>query len=186
MSYSFKNSVAVPARMVFLMWGIFAVESLYSTDFGIFGIWPREFRGLLGLITAPLLHGNSYHLISNTFPLLFLGTTVFFFYDRIAIRVFFQCYFVPNFLVWLFARPNIHIGASGLIYGLASFLIFYGIFRKDIKSLLLSIVITLLYGTLIYGVFPNQYGVSWESHLFGAVVGALSASIYARKKRVSS
>jgi membrane associated rhomboid family serine protease len=105
------------------------------------------------------------------------------FYPLIASRVFLSCYFITGILVWCFARPTFHIGASGLIYGLASFLMFYGLFRKDFKSLLISIIIVLLYGSIFYGVLPSQPNVSWESHLMGALVGLGNAIWVGRSQR---
>ncbi|MFW6225222.1 MAG: rhomboid family intramembrane serine protease [Bacteroidota bacterium] len=101
-----------------------------------------------------------------------------------ANAVFFGIYLVCNLLVWLLARPSIHIGASGIIYGLAGFLIFFGIFRKDFKSLFISIIITLFYGGLVYGIFPNQPGISWESHLLGGITGAFFAMQFSKRKRI--
>jgi membrane associated rhomboid family serine protease len=168
------------------MWLVFMIENFLNLNFGFLGIYPRSWFGLLGVFTAPFIHGNYFHLISNSLPLLVLGTALFFFYDRVAYPVFMYCYLFTNALVWLLARPSIHIGASGLIYGLASFLIFFGIFRKDFKSLAISLVVTFFYGSLVYGIWPNQPGVSWESHLFGGITGALTASSFSKVRRVSS
>ena len=171
--------------MVFLMWLAFTID-LSFFELSSYGIRPRTIPGLIGILAAPLLHGNIPHLISNTFPLLFLGTTLFFFYDRIAKYVFYHVYVVTGLLVWIFARPSIHIGASGLIYGLASFLIFFGLFRRDIRSLVISLVIIFFYGTIFYGVLPTQPGVSWESHLMGAIVGGWNALYFSKIRRVSN
>jgi len=172
------RSIHIPARLVFLMWAVFSVEHFWHVDFGIFGIYPREPFGLIGIFAAPLLHGNIIHLSYNTLPVLFLGTAVYFFYRSIGNKVFYHCYFITGSLVWIFGRSSIHIGASGLIYGLASFLIFYGFFKKDFKSLIISAVVIFFYGSLIYGIMPNQPGVSWESHLLGGIVGFGSARYY--------
>ncbi|HMP98727.1 MAG TPA: rhomboid family intramembrane serine protease [Cyclobacteriaceae bacterium] len=161
--------------MVFIMWLVFTVEVYLQTDFNFLGIAPRRLFGLIGILTAPLIHGDLYHLISNTIPLLFLGATLYFFYERIAGIVFFRSYFWTNILVWLFAREALHIGASGLVYGLASFLIFLGWFRRDFISLFISIIITLAYGGVFYGILPQDPRVSWEAHLAGAMVGVFSA-----------
>ncbi len=169
-------------RFVFLMWLVFSVQFFLGIDFSRFGILPRTTSGLVGIVAAPLIHGSTSHIFSNTFPLLFLGWALFFFYENIAKRVFISCYFLTNILVWLFARPNLHIGASGLVYGIAFFLIFYGFFSKNFKSLLISVIVLFLYGGLVYGLFPNQPGISWESHLIGAVVGGSTAMSIARKK----
>ena len=157
------------------MWVVFSIQFFLGIDFTSFGILPRTTWGLIGILTAPLIHGNSVHIISNTIPLLFLGWTLFFFYEDIAKKVFIICYFLTNVLVWIFARPSMHIGASGIVYGIAFFLISYGFFKKDFKSLIISAVIIFFYGGMVYGLFPNQPGISWESHLIGAIVGGYVA-----------
>ena len=183
---SISSSIIVPARLVFLMWAVYYVDRLFPGEFAIYGLLPRTARGLIGIVTAPLLHGSVAHLVSNTMPLLILGTVLYMFYDRIASRVFLQCYFLTGLLVWLFGRPFYHIGASGLIYGLASFLMFFGLFRRDFRSLLISIIIVIFYGSIFYGVLPTQAGVSWESHLLGGVVGFLNAINTSAYKRISN
>ncbi|HEX9648941.1 MAG TPA: rhomboid family intramembrane serine protease [Cyclobacteriaceae bacterium] len=180
-----SKAIIVPSRMVFFMWLIYTGEKYVNFDLGIFGIYPRTWFGLIGVITGPLIHGNLMHLASNTFPLLFLGTTLYFFYSRIAGKVFIQCYLGTGVLVWIFGRESFHIGASGVIYALAGFLVFFGLFRKDLKSIFISIVILSVYWTLVYGIFPGQYGISWESHLFGALVGGATAFVYSKFSKVS-
>lgn len=182
---SWFGSAVVPFRLVFLMWAVFFVEFAYGIPLSYFGIIPLTFPGLIGIVTAPMLHGSLNHLVSNTVPLLFLGSVVFFFYPRIGGIVFFRAYFWTNILVWLFGRQNSsHIGASGVVYGLAFFLIFFGIFRRDFMSMLISIVVILLYGGVIYGILPTDPRVSWESHFSGALVGVYTAIGYSSKKNV--
>jgi membrane associated rhomboid family serine protease len=111
-----------------------------------------------------------------------LGTTLFFFYPQIANRVFFYCYFLTGALVWLLGSSNLHIGASGVIYGLAFFLIFYGFFKRDFQSLVISIFIVVLYGSLFYGLVPTRPGISYESHIYGALTGFLMAVAYGKKR----
>lgn len=183
-SFFFSRSFVVPLRFVLLIWMIFFFEVTFNISLSLLGIMPRDTFGLLGIIFAPLLHGNILHLVSNTFPLLFLSTALFLFYEKIAAKVFFHCYFYTGVLVWLLARPAIHIGASGLIYGLAFFFIFFGMFRKDFKSIVLATVVVLLYGGIFYGLLPNQANVSWESHLLGGIVGIMSAWYYKDVKRI--
>jgi membrane associated rhomboid family serine protease len=182
----FEESLVIPIRFVFILWAVYALGLILPFDLALLGIYPRSFQGMVGILLAPLIHGNMLHLISNTLPLLFLGIILFLFYDRIARKVFFQCYFFTNILVWIFARPSLHIGASGLVYGLASFLIFFGMFRKDFRSIIISLIILVLYGGLVYGIFPQQPGVSWESHLMGALVGLATASQLAKVKIVAA
>lgn len=172
----FFGSSVVPFRLVFIMWCVFSIEIFYGFDFAWLGIKPRSLIGLIGIFTAPLIHGSLSHLISNTIPLLFLGSVLFFFYRKVAGIVFFRSYIITNVLVWLFSpRESYHIGASGLIYGLSAFLIFFGLLRKDFISLLVSIGILLAYGGIFYGVLPSDPRISWESHLAGAVVGTFTA-----------
>lgn len=180
------GSTVVPFRLVFLMWLAFSVEFFTGTDLGFLGIYPRTLHGLIGIFFAPIIHGSLGHLISNTFPLLFLGTLLYFFYDRIGGIVFFRCYFVTNILVWLLSpRLSYHIGASGLIYGIAAFLILFGILRQDFLSLIISVVILFVYGSaILYGVFPTDPRISWEAHLFGALTGVVTAFNLADKKKV--
>ncbi|MBS1950923.1 MAG: rhomboid family intramembrane serine protease [Bacteroidetes bacterium] len=168
------------------MWLVFTVEVTYNIDLGYLGIYPRTFHGLAGILFAPLLHGSLGHLFSNTFPLLFLGTLLYFFYDRIGGIVFFRCYFITNFLVWLLSpRLSYHIGASGLIYGLASFLILFGILRQDFLSLTISLIIMFVYGgAILSGVAPTDPHISWEAHLFGALTGVVTAFDLANRKKI--
>lgn len=180
------GSSVVPFRFVFFMWLVFSIQFFYGFDFGVFGIRPRNAFGLVGIIAAPFIHGNYQHLISNTFPLLFLGTVLYFFYPRIGGTVFFRCYIVTDVLVWLISpRDSYHIGASGLVYGITSFLIFFGLIRKDTVSLIITVIIFLIYGgVFLYGVLPIDPRISWESHLAGALVGAITAFNLAPKRNI--
>jgi membrane associated rhomboid family serine protease len=174
-------SFIVPSRMLFLMWLIFFIELNFGLNLSIFGILPREAFGLLGILFAPLLHDSIVHLVSNTLPLLFLGTALYYFYGKMAKKVFLMSYFLTGSLVWIFGRTTFHIGASGLIYGIASFLFVSGIVRAEFKSLIISVVVVIAYGGLVWGVLPTFPGVSWESHMFGALVGAGTAVFFRNK-----
>ncbi|WKZ61451.1 MAG: rhomboid family intramembrane serine protease [Cyclobacteriaceae bacterium] len=181
---SIIGSSVIPFRLVFFMWLCFYLEQNYAWQISAYGIEPRTLKGLIGIFVGPMAHGDVYHLISNTIPLLFLGATLFYFYNAIAKAVFFRAYFWTNTLVWLFARPANHIGASGVVYGLAFFLIFFGIFRRDFRSIAISVITLFLYGSVFYGVLPGDPGISWESHLGGALVGITSAITFGARKRV--
>jgi membrane associated rhomboid family serine protease len=185
MSQSWFASSVVPFRLVFLMWAAFYVEFSFGWPLSLFGIVPWTPMGLIGIFTGPMLHGGFNHLVSNTVPLLFLGTVLFFFYEKIGGIVFFRSYFWTNVMVWLFGRHDSnHIGASGVVYGLAFFLIFFGIFRRDFTSMMISIVVIMLYGGVIYGILPTDPRVSWESHFAGALVGIYTAVGMSSKKNV--
>ena len=179
-----RATLVPPIRFVFIIWLVFTYQTYSGFDLGVFGILPRTLNGLIGVFAAPLIHGNFSHIVSNTFPLLFLGTTLYFFYKRIASQVFIQCYFFTNILVWVVGRQFYHIGASGLVYALAFFLISLGIFRRDFRSLLISLIIIFVYGGLIYGLSPHLVAISWESHLMGAIVGIGTASAMSKWKKI--
>ncbi len=172
------KNLAVPIIFPAILWIIHLSAFFLDISFSRMGILPRDAYGLLGIITAPLIHGDFSHLISNTFPLILLGWIIFFFYPKASPLLFVFVYILTGLLVWLFARQVYHIGASGLIYGFVSFLFFSGIFRKDNKSIALALVITFLYGGLVWGVLPGMKGISWESHLFGAITGLVAAYIF--------
>jgi membrane associated rhomboid family serine protease len=184
MRSSIFGSSVIPFRLVFLMWLFFFLELSFGWPIKGLGIAPRTIGGLFGIFFAPMVHGDVFHLISNTVPLLFLGTMLFYFYGRIGQTVFLRAYFWTNISVWLFARPANHIGASGVVYALAFFLIFFGIFRRDFVSLLISIVTVFMYGGIFYGVLPSDPAISWESHFAGALVGIYTAVDFRNKKRV--
>ncbi|WP_448520294.1 rhomboid family intramembrane serine protease [Rhodoflexus sp.] len=144
------------------------------------GIFPRSLLGAIGILTAPLVHGDWMHLLSNVCPLLILCTAVFMFYPRESRPVLTIAYFATGICVWLLARPSYHIGVSGQVYALASFLFFSGLFRRNRASLIIAVGVGILYGGMIRGVFPQmgQHNISWESHLFGALVGGVLAWHY--------
>lgn len=174
----FRNGAVFVLCFTALLWVIKALEWAVHLDFGFLGILPRTLTGTMGIITAPLIHGDMLHLVSNTFPLILLGISVFYFYDKIALEVFGWIYFMSGFWVWMAARDAYHIGASGLVYGLVAFLFFSGVFRRDTRSLAVSLIVIFIYGGMVQGLFPGNEAISWESHLLGALAGAFCAFFY--------
>lgn len=166
---------------VFILWLIQFVQWALEKDLSSFGILPRKLSGLLGILTSPLVHADFSHLVSNSITLFLLFFGILYFYRSSVIKVFFIIYTFHGLLVWLFARQSYHIGASGLIYGFASFLFFSGVFRKDKRSIALSLLIVFLYGSMVWGILPTKPEISFESHLFGAVVGIVCAFIFRKK-----
>jgi membrane associated rhomboid family serine protease len=164
-----------------LLWIIKVAEVSFGFSLIKYGLLPRHLSGLIGIVTYPLIHENFSHLISNSIPLLFLGLGLFYFYPESALRVFLLIYFVPGILIWLFARTAYHIGASGLVYGLVTFFFFSGIIRRDNRSIALALVVTFLYGGLVWGVLPIYKTISWEGHLFGSLTGIVSAFIFRKE-----
>ncbi|GAB4291083.1 MAG: rhomboid family intramembrane serine protease [Ignavibacteriaceae bacterium] len=161
-----------------VLWLIHFSAAFLNLNLTSFGILPRTFTGLPGILLAPLIHDDFQHLISNSIPLFILGLGIFYFYPRASLRVFFFIYFLTDILVWLFARYAFHIGASGVVYGFVSFLFFSGVFRKDTRSVALSLLVTFLYGGMIWGIFPSGEKISWESHLAGLITGFVASVVF--------
>lgn len=173
-----KEALQIPLIIIILFWAVYLIDWIFNLNLNQHGIYPRKVNYLTGIVFSPFLHGSFGHLVSNSIPFFILGTVLIYFYKKTWLKVMLIVYIVTGTGVWLIARPAIHIGASGLVYGFVGFLFFSGIFRKNIKSLLISIAIVLLYGGLIFGIFPGQQGISWESHLIGAIAGGLCAYLF--------
>jgi len=166
------------ASFLVLLWIIRITEELTKINLDIFGLRPHDWFGLIGILTAPLIHGSFNHLISNSLPLLFLTTGLLYFYENSGKQVFVLLYILPGIFVWFFGREAYHIGASGLVYGLASFIFFSGVIRRDTRSIALALLVTFLYGGMVWGVLPLDPAVSWEYHLFGAAWGLVLSFAY--------
>lgn len=172
-------SLLIPFLFIVTMWLVKIVEVLFGLDFSGFGIYPLSIRGLPGIILSPFLHADFTHLFNNSIPLLFLGTALFYFYSDIALKIFSAIYILTGVLVWIAGREAWHIGASGLVYGLASFLFFSGIIRRYFRLIALSLLVVFLYGSMVWGLFPGIYkNISWESHMLGFFSGILLAVWY--------
>lgn len=174
----FKLSLVIPLLLVLSLWLVAALDILAELDLYKLGIYPRRFEGLVGIVFSPLVHGGLKHLFANTFPLIVLGTAINFFYRALAYKIVVLVWFLTGVMVWLFGRESYHIGASGLIYGIASFLFFSGVVRGNIRLAALSLIVVFLYGGLVWGIFPFSSGVSWESHFFGGFWGLITAIYY--------
>jgi len=178
------NSLIIPGIFIVVMWLVKIFEVTFNIDLEIYGLSPLTLKGLPGIIFAPFLHANFSHLSANTLPFFFLGGMLFYFYRPIAWKIFWQIWMVTGLWVWFFARgDSIHVGASGVVYGLASFLFLSGIIRRDNRLMAITLLIAFLYGGLVWGIFPQLFPhqpISWESHLMGLLAGILLA-IYYRK-----
>ena len=166
------------------MWLFKIVEIVFNVDLVFLGIYPLKVEGLAGILTSPLVHGDFSHLISNSFPLLILGTCLFYFYRKIAYKAFFLIYFLTGLWVWFGARDAWHIGASGIVYGLASFLFISGIIRKNPRLMAITFFVAFFYGSMIWGIFPDFFpfkNISWEGHLMGLISGLVLAVFYRKE-----
>lgn len=167
---------------ILAIWLVKITESILGVEFYEYGLLPKNKGGLLGIFTSPFLHADYNHLISNSTTLFAIVFILFYSYPKSAKSVFFITYFLTGLAVWLFARTGTyHIGASGLVYGLLSFLFFVGIFRKDAKAIAITLIITFMYGGFIWGVFPTDPKISFESHLSGLLIGLLCAAVFRKK-----
>lgn len=174
----------LPFTFVVILWVVHLIQAFTQTSWADYGLMPRTTGGLFGIITMPFLHADFEHLGSNTAPLLVMGLLLFYFYRNIAHQVFLIMYILTGALTWAFARgDSYHIGASGLVYGLAGFLFFGGVFTRQIKLMVISLLVVFMYGGMIWYVLPIEERVSWEGHLFGALSGAMLAYVY--RKSVS-
>jgi len=172
----------IPGIFVSLMWLVRIAETLFEIDLSGFGIYPMTAGGAAGIIFSPLIHADFNHLFNNSLPLFFLTVALFYFYSEVALKVFILTYILTGFFVWIAGRGAWHIGASGLVYGLASFLFFSGIIRRHFRLIALSLLIVFLYGSMVWGLFPGLYkNVSWESHMLGFFSGII-LSIWYRKE----
>lgn len=174
-------SFKVSLFFVAIMWGIKIVEVILNISFSSYGVLPRETSGLKGILFSPFIHGDFYHLFDNSIPLLALGTLLFYFYRKIAWEASLLILLMSGFWLWIIGRSSYHIGASGFIYGLAAFLFFSGIFRRNGRLLTISLLVVFLYGSLIWGIFPIEQHISWEGHLTGGVAGAVIAWFYRKQ-----
>jgi membrane associated rhomboid family serine protease len=176
---NFRLAALTSAGFVALIWLI----PLLGWGLGLeeFGVRPRQWIGLPGILFAPLLHADFDHLIANSLPLLVLGTTLFHLYPKSAFRVLPAVYLGPGIAVWVFARGGDHIGASGLIYGLVAFIFVAGVIRSDRRAIAASLLVAFMYGTLVWGLLPIKQSISWETHLAAALIG-VSAAILLRHR----
>jgi len=172
----------VPAYLVCTIWAVYLVDFILPLRLNAYGIVPRTAGGLLGIPLTNFLHVNLRHLISNTVPLFVLSLLLTLFYRKIFFHVLIVIISSGGLLVWLLARSANHIGASMLIYGLAAFLISYGLLKRELIPVIVSIVVALIYGlSMLGGMLPFHGFISWEGHLFGAVGGVFAAYLFRKR-----
>lgn len=176
----FIHSLVFPTFFLVLIWMVKISEAALEMSFAHLGLFPLEASGLKGILFSPLIHSDFKHLFDNSVPLYFLSIAIFYFYRPVAYRVFFLIWVITGLIVWLTARPAYHIGASGLVYGFASFVFFSGVLRNNIHLLSISLIVVFMYGSLIWGILPYDLRISWESHLVGGLSGLGMALFYRR------
>ena len=176
-----KHSLLFSSFLLFCFWLVLIVEKTLDLQFYRAGIYPLHLKGLPGILLAPFIHAGYKHLLANSFPFWILCLTLIYFYRKLGYLIFFLLYLMSGLLLWFCGREAWHIGCSGVIYGMASFLFFSGIFRSDARLLTIALIVAFLYGSLFWGLFPLDPSVSWEGHLWGAVSGLFLSLFYRGK-----
>ncbi|MGO4894376.1 rhomboid family intramembrane serine protease [Flavobacterium sp. W21_SRS_FM6] len=174
----FRQSIIVSSLLVSLLWCLKSAEILFHWPLYWMGLRPLDVSGLLGILTAPLVHGSLEHLFNNTLPLIIMGTMLALGYPKVWARVLALIWLVSGFGVWLFAREANHIGASGIAHGLFFFILVASIFRRDKSSVAIMMIVFLLYGGMTMTIFPREEYISFEYHFFGALAGAIAALLW--------
>jgi membrane associated rhomboid family serine protease len=182
--YNFRLALKIALVFTGILWFIQIADSYLGLSLGRFGLRPRDAEGLLGILTAPLLHGSFEHVFSNTAPLIVSLTTLLYLYPNSAVRVLPMLWLGSGLLAWMIGRPSLHIGASGFVYGMLAFVFVSGVLRQDFRSMAVSLFVWFMYGSMIWGILPIRPHMSWEMHLAGAVLGVAMAILYRRWDRV--
>lgn len=178
----FYSSILFPALLVIFLWIIKIIEVSFQISFSEYGLIPQTFRGLRGILFSPLLHADWKHLSANSVPLFILSSGLFYYYGKKATTIFTLCWLVTGLWVWIFAKDTgVHIGASGVVYALATFHFTGGLLRREPRMMAFSLLVVFLYGGLVWGVIPDFFpekNISWESHLLGGLAGIVIAYAY--------
>jgi len=178
------TSLLVPVILLTLMWGFKVFELVSGLPLTGLGIYPQTLKGLPGILFSPLVHADFSHLSANSVSAFVLTAMLFYFHREIALQVFLLLWLLTGLWVWAGAREAYHIGASGLVYGLAAFLFLSGLIRRDTRLAALALFVVFSYGSLVWGIFPQFFpekNISWESHLMGLVAGVVLALYYKRQ-----
>lgn len=173
-----KIAQVVPVLFLLSFWMVEISKEFLGINLSHFGVYPREPKGLIGILTAPFIHGDFKHLMANSISFYVLSVLLFYFYRNISYLIFILNFFFSGVLLWIIGRSAWHIGASGIIYGMASFLFFSGLFRGNVRLLTIALVTVFLYGSLFWGIFPSRPEVSWEAHLSGALSGLVLSIVF--------
>lgn len=183
-SSKFKFSpivLAVPLYFVLFLWIVYWFELKFGVSFNKYGILPRDFVGLRGIIFGPFIHKDVNHLYNNSVPLFLFMLSLWYFYREVALKIFIYGIFCLGLLTWIIGRKSYHIGASGVVYMLFSFIFFSGVFRKYYRLIAVSLAIIFLYGSMVWYILPIEENVSWEGHLSGFLVGLTFAWIFRKE-----
>jgi len=176
-----KSIFLIPIAYVLIIWIIYGIEIAFGYNFNKYGVYPRNLMGFRGVFLTHFIHSNTSHLFNNSIPLFVLLSSLFYFYKEVAYKVLFFGGFFAGFITWMIARESYHIGASGIVYVLFSFVFFSGIIKKHYRLVALSLIVIFLYGSMIWYILPIKDGISWEGHLSGLLVGLFFSILYRNK-----
>jgi membrane associated rhomboid family serine protease len=176
-----QKMLRIPVLFVVVIWFVYWVEIRFGYNFNKFGVEPRSLLGLRGILFSPFIHGDTKHLFNNSIPLFVLSLSLIYFYRDVATKVLLYGGLLTGLLTWIIARDSYHIGASGIVYLLFSFVFFSGVFKNHFRLIAMSLVTIFLYGSMIWFVFPVEGRISWEGHLSGLITGLLFAFLYRKK-----
>ena len=179
-SHISRIAFRIALTLLFVMWIVYLIDTGFELHLYRYGILPRTAEGLIGILAAPFLHSpvDFGHILNNSIPAFVLTWLLFYHYRTIATQVFLLIFFLTGISMWLLARESYHIGMSGVIYGLTSFLVMSGFFRKNMRVAAVSLFVIFLYGSMIWGIFPTAVNISWEGHALGFFSGILLAILY--------
>ncbi|MCY7296344.1 rhomboid family intramembrane serine protease [Alteromonas sp. a30] len=175
---TFKYSITTTVIFLLVLWCVKSAEQIFGFSFRELGVKPGDVSGLLGIAFAPLIHASYEHLISNTLPLLILGSVLFYGYPKSSNITVAIIWFFSGLGVWLFARDSYHVGASGLTHGIFFYLLITSILRRDKRSIALMMIAFFMYGGMVLSILPREQHISFEYHLFGAIAGIVCAALF--------
>ena len=167
--------------IIALLWISFLINDIFALNWNDWGMAPRTAKGVWGILTMHFLHADFEHLISNSLPMFFLGFGIFYYFSQKGMLIVVMNLLLTGFFTWILGRYGVHIGASGLVYALAFFLVTISLIKMESSMLAYTLVIIFLYGSLVWGFFPQLFPnkhISWEGHLAGAITGILLAFFY--------
>ena len=180
----FTHSILKSIIIVSVLWVVFLINDSFGLQWNEYGLMPGNVNRLFGIFTMPFLHGDIAHLFSNSVPLLVLLFSIFYFFPKKAGLILMMTYFMSGTLTWIIGTRGVHVGASGIVYALAFFLVTISILKQEPKLMAYSLIIIFLYGSIVWGFFPQLFPdkhISWEGHLAGAITGIVLAFFYRKE-----
>jgi membrane associated rhomboid family serine protease len=178
-----EEGLAVIGLMVALMWVLEVVDTIDHHKLDQYGIQPHEADGLIGIATAPFLHAGFGHLIGNTVPFVVMGVVIALSGAARVLAVTAIVALVSGLGVWLVAPEHTnHIGASGIVFGFATYLIARGFYNHSAVQIVVGVLVVAVFGASLLGGLAPQQGISWQGHLFGAIGGVVAAWLLARRR----